>query len=799
MKIILSLFLCLIGLEASAQFPPPTYHGSFIGDGSRLTNLNVAALTGTSFTYITNGSSFAQINAAITTPSNFIVFQPGDYLNMSNMVPANYVSIYAPGTTLHLGPTYTGLLVDCFTNVLGFTVYGLRLTGDAFAQYNSSTFIKNQTGFVGLYQPWYIGTNIDTYTNRSGIRLNAGGGGSVIGMQVDGFGGYGYFLNSAAGQGSFQQGNPMAFSGNSALSNWLGLYMPAASYEWAQPGDANEANWVVGAVAEYQTIEGFTAHGNGIGAEFSAGNHNIVGGDLSGNYLGAFVGGGQNSAHGTIVGVTLNHSHLPVVINQTQEFVKNCTLLADDEILFDSVTPGAIFNDNTIIGDGSALLVIATNSSGQATGQLSFGNNTYGGNFGTGITISTNMGPAHSGNVLQYNNQTYTGTALDNDGTAMARIATGQLINDQSGLFSLFTGESAGNLAQTGTFNSGFGWGALNAITTGLQNTAIGAEALFRETTANANTAVGGGALVSLNGDSGGNTAIGYNAGSGNSTGSFNGYFGAYTAGVNGENNTFYLGGTNVLVVYITGSNSINMDGPVNFTDGAMGNLSGILVSPWTIGTNVSWNASITGALSNSWYVSSTSSAMVFHGSGSNSLGADNLGYGYGHTLFAATNGQHNWFADTTGMTGQVVTPQPSLQFTLTRSNYYSPSNIYEEGFVEGTISSPSASQFITNQWPLTPGAGTNLSVDVYCAQMHVNSYNGTTNAWLSTPIQCSFTNNGTTQGRLSGFVGAFTGNSAPGSVGFSFNSVGWNVQFTPASSATIHVASGPIYIHIQY
>jgi hypothetical protein len=82
-------------------------------------------------------------------------------------------------------------------------------------------------------------------------------------------------------------------------------------------------------------------------------------------------------------------------------------------------------------------------------------------------------------------------------------------------------------------------------------NTAVGYQALLGGTTGNENTAVGAYALDSHNGT--GNTALGFFAGAGFSTGDNNIAIGYNVFGVAGESNTIRIGNADITDTYISG------------------------------------------------------------------------------------------------------------------------------------------------------------------------------------------------------------------------------------------------------
>jgi len=403
-----------------------TLRGTFAGSGI-ITNSVMPFL-------ITNGSSYATISNAFAT-GGLIEFQAGDYFSVSNLVPANNTTVHGNRATLHFAPSCTNFLIDCFTNVTNFSMDNIRLTGDAFANFASASFIFPYLRGAGYdFIPWYIGQTANTYTNRSGLRVNAGGGGLISGVQCDGFGAYGFFFDNP---NPYNTGTLTVCDGNVSVSNYCGVMLPAWAFDFAlTPGSTS--GWVANANPENQLITGWTISANGIGIYASAGDHNIVGCAINGNELGIYLGNGGNSSHGTIIGNTVNHNNYGVVVYQTEEALRDNTFLSDNELIFDQCV-SAVFENNQIAGNGTSMTILCTNASGvSGAGQVTIDNNFYSGNWGdssSGVVLLTNMGAGNAGNVVYYGNWSYdNGTALNCDGSAASLI---NMTGNGSGLTNL--------------------------------------------------------------------------------------------------------------------------------------------------------------------------------------------------------------------------------------------------------------------------------------------------------------------------------------------------------------------------
>ncbi|HEY3860809.1 MAG TPA: hypothetical protein VGO59_02890 [Verrucomicrobiae bacterium] len=401
--------------------------GSFTGNAA-FSNIDVIADS-----IITNGSSFPQISNAFARGGT-IWFQPGDYYNMSNIIPVNNTFVAGPGATLHFSPNCTGVFIDCGTNVRNFLARDIRLTGDAYADFPSAAFISPYQGTAGNFVPWYIGQMPGTYTNRSGLRINAAGGGIIENVTAEGFGAYGFILVST--NNNALDGSKTMFVANTARSNYCGCGLWAFSLDWAAPGSASGA--VDGANDENQCITGCHFQRNGIGLYATAGNHNITGCNISGNWVGLFVGPGYNSGHGCVTGNTINHNQYATVVTRAEETIIGNTILDNGAILFD--TPiYAVFANNHISGDGAPIAITATNSENNIMGQVTICNNWLEDNFPRGVTTNFNVGPGNTGSVLWYNNQTSGGSPLNSDGTPASLINQS---GNPGGLTNIFNGSA---------------------------------------------------------------------------------------------------------------------------------------------------------------------------------------------------------------------------------------------------------------------------------------------------------------------------------------------------------------------
>lgn len=440
-----------------------TITGSFNGDGSGLTNLPYASLVGSLpvTSTLQSGSSFTMVSNAFAKGGT-IWFQPGDYYNMSNIVPVNNTCLIGLGATLHFASTCTGIFIDCSTNVSNFSAKGIRLTGDAFANYASSSFIAPYPGTAGLFTPWYIGQTPGTYTNRSGLRINGAAGGLIEDVTVDGFGGYGFIFVSTNPE---PQGSKTMFIGNIAVSNYCGCGFWAFVLDWATPGST--FGGVIGGNDENQCLTGCHFQANGIGLYAGVANLNVTGCNISGNWVGLYVGPAtSNFGHGCVTGNTINHNQYATVVTANDENIIGNTMLDNGNILFDCPVY-AVFANNHISGSGLPVVITATNSENGIMGQVSICNNWYLGDFASAIVTNFNVGPGKTGHVLWYNNQTSGGSALDSDGTPASLINQS---GNPAGLTNTFNGSVLPDIAisATGVTNTARVYGTVQlSVTSG--------------------------------------------------------------------------------------------------------------------------------------------------------------------------------------------------------------------------------------------------------------------------------------------------------------------------------------------
>ena len=219
---------------------------------------------------------------------------------------------------------------------------------------------------------------------------------------------------------------------------------------------------------------------------------------------------------------------------------------------------------NTAIGS-FALFENIVGTSNTATGFQALRNNTGSGNTANGASalgenLAGNNNTAFGFGALRKNTTASANTAIGHnalfaniDGINNTAIGALALATNTSGTLNTATGVSALTANTSGASNTATGLFALGANTTGTVNTAMGQGALRFNNAGSYNTAVGYNALnltnpaVTLTGS---NTALGYIAGSTNTTGINNTFIGNGAVGSSAtENNTITLGNSSIATI----------------------------------------------------------------------------------------------------------------------------------------------------------------------------------------------------------------------------------------------------------
>ncbi|WP_435578181.1 tail fiber domain-containing protein [Gilvibacter sp.] len=254
--------------------------------------------------------------------------------------------------------------------------------------------------------------------------------------------------------------------------------------------------------------------GSGAGANDDGGNNNVGIGDQS---LSTVTSGTNNAAVG-FASLQANTSGRRNTAIGYSSLATNTTGGSNTSIGQESMfsnTTGAV---NVAIGnralyyhdEGAWNIGIGGNSMFNIAGTSSY-NISIGGN----ALIGASIGVTTSRNIaIGYESARSIATGADN-------IAIGYqaLRAISSGSYNLGIGNGALQNNTSATYNTAIGYTALNANTTGGSNVAVGARAMFENTVGSFNTGVGFDALYNINGTALSNTALGYRALSGNSSG----------------------------------------------------------------------------------------------------------------------------------------------------------------------------------------------------------------------------------------------------------------------------------------
>jgi len=395
---------------------PMPLNGSFLGDGSNLTNLNTAKIT-PSGTVLSPSDSQATINAAVAAGGT-IWWNPGDYNSLSNLYPVSNSHWIGYGAILHLGSTYTNFMVDTGSNVNHFVIEGMKFTGDKYPTYSTPGYFSP---YNGLYEPYYS----TTWTNRHGLRLNGAVGNSAHDCVAYGFGGSGFMIASTNNSGA--QYYPTAnFYNNIAYSNYCGFMVLGPSYEYAGWPNSGIGGTGKELSDEYQIISGCQAIENGIGIVASAGNAKIIGNRFTGNFMGILGSTVNNAMHGRVIGNSFNHCNIGIrcegqndnIVVSQNEFIGGSQLDGTSTNQFDGVQY-LEFSGNFI--GGSPFFLNVTNDQNAVTTLAYIYDNLYPGTWGTDVILNTNLGAGKLGYVWYWGNHSES-VSNNTDGSASSVI-----------------------------------------------------------------------------------------------------------------------------------------------------------------------------------------------------------------------------------------------------------------------------------------------------------------------------------------------------------------------------------------
>jgi len=404
--------------------------------------------------------------------------------------------------------------------------------------------------------------------------------------------------------------------------------------------NSTNTNPITGAGTVDINIVEFTNTGTGINTTTIVNNANYIGSLTLGSPL-ATTSGGTGASNSAATTGTILRSNGTGFVPTTATYPNSTTI---NQILYSSAS-------NTIGGLATANSAILNTTSGGvpslATSPSVSGTITA----GTGLTATTGNITATSGNLLlptttssvgqvqinttyfmhAFNGNTFLGLQCGNfTTTASTNVGIGQFTHSRTSSGGANVGigyncQSGGSTNLTGSNNIGIGYSSQQNMTSGTSNIAIGFNSQQSGTlTGSSNISIGnssGSIMTSANFNIGigdntlnsiltgtENVVIGYNSGTGYTTGSEtnNIILGYSIAGTNGESNVIRIGNTSNTKCFITGivgNTSSNTDTvTINSSTGQLGVLAG---TPGVVGATTVFGTSAapTGTASTAAYV----------------------------------------------------------------------------------------------------------------------------------------------------------------------------------------------------
>lgn len=310
--------------------------------------LQLAAQINPSFpwTIITNGSPDSVIQAQfnLLTNGGVIAFQSGtNYPTLStNIYITNSMTVYGNGVTLRATNNLVGFMLDTTTNYnKPIIIDNLVFDGQVVLPFNTTNY---DTTFNGSHDPYYN----SFWTNRSGLRINSAGGARIQNCTFKCWSGNGCFAIQTLGTFNAQNQPKFEFLFNRCYTNFIGLFIPGASYQFPGYYNADSSLWNDNNNAEYALVQGNDFFNNQRGVIPSAGNCLLQGNTINGNWMGASLYPANNGGHGNYVGNTMNHNYYIVYAESTQGGVwQDNQMLANDAIVFNNCN-NLEFKNNSI-------------------------------------------------------------------------------------------------------------------------------------------------------------------------------------------------------------------------------------------------------------------------------------------------------------------------------------------------------------------------------------------------------------------------------------------------------------------
>lgn len=460
-------------------------NNQFSGNGAGLTKLPFSSLSAqaqTQFTNVANGAAAAATVGMVTNTFTFtpqgnndstaylqtnlakggsFIFSPGIYY-ASNLVLTNFTTIYGYNATIVMQPGATNFLVYMPSNIINVQIFGLKLDG-------------GQSGIGWEYGPTLSGringqlNRGNVFSNRSGIQFNTSGGGVLRDCLVTGFPGYGYFLINTNSSGDYLYPRAQLRDCH-ADRNFIGIWPSAWNYDFDPTGSAPDMN------AEYYSFASFAATRNTIGIGIDAGNNNVVGALVTGNYIGVYFGAGHNAAHGIVSSCTINHNNYAFWGQGSSEMICNNLLYANPIAGYFDACGDLQFCGNRFYPGES---VVLTNTYAFSTVSNSlpmfFYGNSYSGNWATNPFYFQQQALASTNTVVSFwGNYSYTING-DNDGQPVGgKNAAVQFLSPANQFNGTFNGNGSGLTGLNATQLAGtLPIANLPGITTNVSNAGI--------------------------------------------------------------------------------------------------------------------------------------------------------------------------------------------------------------------------------------------------------------------------------------------------------------------------------------
>ena len=725
----------------------PQFSGSFVGNGSGLTNLptpsGVATLGANTFSGTQTAPAFVGSGAGLTNlplPAGAATLGANTFSGTQTIATGN-LDLAGSGGTGNITRNGTTFLRSLETNIfLGREAGNGTTTGDQNTAVGHQAMFYNTTG----------GAN--TALGYGALLTNMEGGGNVaIGLEA-------------------------------LMNNMTGMANTAVGFGALQNSNGSD-NLAVGLLA---------------GSSLSTGTDNIYLGKAAGQdnesntmYLGVH-GIQQRAFIGGVRGVTpAGADAVPVVIDASGQLgtvsLSGIATLSANTFTGTQTAPafsggGSGLSDvNASLLDGLDSTAFAGAAHGHDVSQVTNAARLAGGNSFSGSQVidagnlDLDLSTASAGNILKSgipflhnfgSFNTFLGMGAGNfsmTGMSNTAVGDGALLSNTTGNANLANGINALRSNTAGNGNTATGSGALYSNTTGLSNTASGLFTLQSNTTGNSNTANGVSALIAnttgtgntasgqqalfANTSGGNNVAVGVGAGTNATTGSNNIYLGAGVLGVAGESNAMYLGKVGIqTATFIAGVRGTTVSGGESVVIDAAGRLGSGPVTPGanTIGTNEVIDNSLTAS---DLAPSSVGSSEL----ASDSITADKVAFNY------AGSSSEGGAASNLACVGCVDASEVSFSFTGTRANTFTATQTIDTGNLDLDNSTATTGNITKNGAPFLHNVGINNTF------LGVNAGNvGTTGSDNTAVGQ---------QGLLNNSTGGY--NTTVGSLAMSFNTTG--------------------------